>query len=307
MKNKYSNEKIIEKIKNVWGDRYDLSKISYNGIFKKIKIICPIHGNFEATPNNFINHRKGCPKCGHIEAWNKRGRITTKDFIKKANDTHSNKYDYSKVVYAGTHEKVCIICPEHGEFWQTPANHLSGNGCPKCANNVRCSTEEFIKKAKKKHGNKYDYSKVNYVDAHTKIRIICPIHGEFSITPNNHLKGEGCPVCKSSFLENETSNTLFDKNIKFIRQKKFDWLINNETNYKLSLDFYLPDYKAAIECQGRQHFEPVDFFGGEDKFFYNKDLDNKKRKLCEENNIKLFYINYSDNIKDKISEILDKL
>ena len=307
MKNKYTNEKIVERIKNVHGDKYDLSEVVYTGIFNKIKVICPIHGVFETTPNNFINQHKGCPKCGHIEKWNKRGRITTKDFIKKAREVHGDKYDYSKINYIGTHTKICIICPEHGEFWQTPANHLTGNGCPRCANNLKYSTEEFITKAKEKHGNKYDYSNVKYVNAHENICVICPKHGEFLITPNNHLKGEGCPVCKSSSLENETRKVLSDRRVNFIRQQKFDWLINEETNYKLSLDFYLPDYNAAIECQGRQHFEPIDFFGGSVKFNYNKELDNKKRILCENNNVKLFYINYNDNVVNKISEIINKL
>lgn len=307
MKNKYSTEKVIEKIKNVHGDKYDLSEVTYTGIFNKIKVICPIHGVFEITPNNFINQHKGCPKCGHIEKWNKRGRMTTEEFIKRAKGIHGNKYDYSKTNYKGYRDKLCIICPEHGEFWQTPCNHLIGSGCPHCANNIKYSTKDFIIKAQKIHGNKYNYSKVDYINAKSGVRIICPEHGEFLITPNNHLKGEGCPICKSSYLENETKNILTDKNINFIRQKKFDWLINDKTNYKLSLDFYLPDYNIAIECQGKQHFEPIDFFGGDAKFIYYKELDDKKRNLCKANNVNLFYINYDDNIKDKINEIIIKL
>lgn len=123
-------------------------------------------------------------------------RKTKEEFVKEANIIHNNKYDYSKVEYKNNNTKVCIICPEHGEFWQTPYKHLSGQGCPLCYGNKKSNTEEFIEKANKVHGKgTYDYSKVVYENNRKPICIICPKHGEFFQDPHNHLKGKGCPEC----------------------------------------------------------------------------------------------------------------
>ena len=135
---------------------------------------------------------------------------TREEFIKETTEKHGDKYDYSKVDYVNNYTKICIICPEHGEFLQTPSNHLSGQGCPKCkADKTRerliLSKEGFIKKARLVHGNKYDYSKVEYVNNRTKVCIICPEHGEFWQTPNHHLSGCGCPKCG---IENHCKNKL---------------------------------------------------------------------------------------------------
>lgn len=106
-------------------------------------------------------------------------------FLQKVLSIHGNKYDYSKVPESFLYkDKICIICPEHGEFWQNVGNHLYGNGCPKCADirgaYKRADTKEsFIQKAQSIHGDKYDYSKVDYINNHEKVCIICPIHGEF--------------------------------------------------------------------------------------------------------------------------------
>ena len=143
----------------------------------------------------------------------KTTRLTTEEFIVRAKKIHSERYNYSKTEYTNNHTKVCIICLEHGEFWQTPAMHLKGNGCPKCAkeknrNNRFDTTEVFINKAKMVHGDKYDYSKVEYVDSYTKVCIICPIHGEFWQTPNSHLQGRGCKKCVNKFDGQNGSHTL---------------------------------------------------------------------------------------------------
>ncbi|MEE3416938.1 MAG: hypothetical protein VZR53_16420, partial [Prevotella sp.] len=127
-------------------------------------------------------------------------KYTTDIFIEKAREIHADKYDYSKVNYVNNSMKVTIICPEHGEFEQTPANHLCGKGCLLCGrkqtiNKRSSNTENFIIKAKEIHGDKYDYSKVNYVNNSTKVTIICPEHGEFEQTPASHLRGSGCPKC----------------------------------------------------------------------------------------------------------------
>lgn len=128
-------------------------------------------------------------------------KLTREIFIEEAIKIHGDKYDYSKVVYIDIDTKVCIICPEHGEFWQSPYSHIrKGHGCQKCANKKigekRTHSREFIiNQLSYAHNNFYDYSKFNYVNDKTKGEIICPVHGSFWQTPNNHKKGHGCSKC----------------------------------------------------------------------------------------------------------------
>lgn len=144
-------------------------------------------------------------------------RLSKEDFIKRASNVHNNKYDYSKVEYINNRTKICIICPTHGEFWQKPSNHLSGQGCKKCYNDtagdsLRCAKDEFIENARKVHGDKYDYSKVEYVNNKTKVTIICPVHGGFTQRPDMHtIKGNGCKLCRSDSMKKKKFNVgVFD-------------------------------------------------------------------------------------------------
>ena len=167
-----------------------------------------------------------------------RNRLTTEEFVKRAKMIHGNKYDYSKVQYKNKKTKVCIVCPEHGEFWQTPYMHWRGSGCRKCGiESARIkrakSTEQFIKEARAIHGDKYDYSLTQYTGGETPVIIICPQHEKFLQIPNNHLFGkQGCPFCRESHLENQVSVVLKENNINFEPQKKFDFLGQK------SLDFF---------------------------------------------------------------------
>ena len=255
----------------------------YNGNKNYITVRCVKHNHVFKTKPNWLHAGIGCQKC-YDERRGATTRKTLDYFINESIKIHGNKYDYSKVKYVNSTTKVCIICPEHGEFWQTPNHHLRGQGCPKCSGRNK-TTESVIKEFKKIHGNDYIYDKVEYVNNSTKVLIICPIHGEFWQTPDKHLQGEGCPVCKSSKLERKVRNFLLENKIEFIRQAKFDWL------GKQSLDFYLPDYNLAIECQGEQHFK--EFTGGfEPKTNIDKRirLDIMKKELCDENSIKMLYV-----------------
>ena len=146
-------------------------------------------------------------------------------FIAKARERHGDKYDYSKVVYKNSTEKVCIICPEHGEFWQTPAAHVRGNQCPECANEKRgirkkWTKEIFIRRAKEVHGDRYDYSMVEYNGNEEKVCIICPEHGEFWQTPASHIFAKsGCPKCAHRGL---TRDELIEE-FKRIHGNKYDY------------------------------------------------------------------------------------
>lgn len=264
--------------RKVHGDKYDYSKAVYSFAREKICIVCPKHGEFWPTADQHLRG-VGCP-------WCKGGaRLTLDVFLQKAKDVHGEKYDYSKVKYRNAQTKICIICADHGEFWQTPNSHLRGAGCPKCIGRYK-TTEEFIAEARLTHGNKYDYSKTEYVDATTKVIIICPKHGEFMQTPIGHIRGAGCPKCASSHMEEDIRLFLTQKGIAFNEQQTFSWL---EWNDKLKLDFYLPDFRVAIECQGLQHFGPVDFFGGEEGYLDNSQRDEAKRELCLVNGVRLLY------------------
>ena len=226
------------------------------------------------------------------------------EFEEKARKIHGDKYDYSKVEYVNNKTKVCIICPIHGEFWQRPNDHLSGNGCKICNNEYKPTTEEWVEKAKKVHNNKYDYSKVEYVSAFSKVCIVCHTHGDFWQSPVNHLFGKcGCPMCnsnKKSVLERTVEKILNENSINYEREKTFEWLINKSNLY---LDFYLPKYCLGIECQGEQHYRPIEKFGGEKEFLKIKERDSKKLELCELNGINIIYINRK-NIKNDIINMI---
>lgn len=192
-------------------DQYKLKSCNENGIrilyFSSIE-----HENCITNDNEMIN------KVYDIMLNNKE------KFIEKSIKRHGEKYDYSKVEYTDSLTKVCIICPIHGEFWQTPQAHVRGNGCPKCANIKRGDTfrdtlEGFITKAKSIHKDKYDYSKVEYVNAMTKVCIICPTHGEFWMTPMAHLLGQGCPKCSGRGLSREEVIERF----KSVHMDKYDY------------------------------------------------------------------------------------
>ena len=212
------------------------------------------------------------------------------EFIREVQLIHHNRYDYSKVKYINNKTKVCIICPDHGEFWQIPSDHLNGKGCPQCAGNVRYNKDTFVEKAKIIHNDRYDYSKVQYVNAHTKVCIICPEHGEFWQTPNNHLNGNGCPLCKNrkignvlrdtveGFIEksnelNEITNCL---KVLLPQQRNREILRNRE------IDIYIPLLKLGIEYNGL-HWHSERLGKGKN---YHLDKLNK----CNEQGIRLIQI-----------------
>jgi hypothetical protein len=129
-------------------------------------------------------------------------KLTHNDFVERAGKIHGYKYDYSQVNYINTYTRIKIICPIHGEFEQTPDCHLRGYGCSKCGLAIMgrptLTTEKFIRRAKEIHGNKYDYSQVNYINVRTKVKIICKKYGIFEQSPFSHLRNHGCPKCGQS-------------------------------------------------------------------------------------------------------------
>ena len=174
---------------------------------------------------------------------------------------------------------------------------MRGQGCPGCANNIKSTTKEFIDKSIKIHGDKYDYSKVSYETKNIKVRIICSKHGEFEQLPRVHLRGHGCTICNNSKLELYMKNKLDDLKIDYVQNKRFDDCRNV---LPLPFDFYLEDLNILIECDGVQHFESIEFFGGDDRLSYQKKNDEIKNKFCEDNNIILYRVRTFSEIDETI-------
>lgn len=171
---------------------YGLVLDHYVGNNTKVPIICPVHGEFLVTPGNHYMG-KGCARCCSTYAY------STEELVEKARKVHGDRYDYSNVVYKTAKEKILIRCKVHGIFEQTPDSHIHGKGCAKCANRYTPTTEEWIERARKVHGDLYDYSNVVYKKAHEKVTIICSTHGPFEQEANNHLAGYGCIRCGNAY------------------------------------------------------------------------------------------------------------
>lgn len=319
-----NGNKFIENSKKKFGDRFDYSEVKYINCQTPITLICKEHGvRFNITPNVHLNSKfGGCKECHkkYIESTKKkkvrvklteeerkerRREYEKKHFIKKAINKFGNRFDYSEVKYINSDTQVNIIDKESNNevFSIKPSNFLSSAyGRPDKNARVNGTREEreenFIKRAKELHGDKYDYSKVNYVDTHTKVCIICPKHGEFWQLPATHLKtnrnGCGCPKCSHmvSKLEENVINRLTKEDIEFKTQ-----YINEKLFDKMRGDFFIKSYNVMIECQGKQHFEECNSFhksyGG--SLLGQIERDYNFNKSCKDANIKLFYyFNKSD-------------
>ena len=201
-------------------------------------------------------------------------KMTFKEFIERYLEIYGElKYEFDESTFVDSHTPMRVICPKHGEFWKAPRNILKYD-CWKCSYELRAqnntlTTDEFIEKALRVHGDKYDYSESIYSGTKIPITIICPEHGKFNQTPNDHLNGKGCPSCNESHLERDVKVLLNNHNIKYEWQFKTKWL------GRQSLDFYLPEYNLAIECQGKQHFG-VGGWGDNYDFKYVIESDLKK-------------------------------
>lgn len=120
----------VNRARLVHGDRYDYSSTEYKNMDSKVGIVCNVHGRFFQLAASHLNGN-GCNKCSTEEAAAKT-RHTTHQFINKAQLVHGDAYDYSKVLYTRAREKVEIVCPRHGSFWQIANDHIQGNKCPMC-------------------------------------------------------------------------------------------------------------------------------------------------------------------------------
>jgi len=247
-----STEEFIEKAKLIHGNTYDYSIVNYVNTDTNISIICRKngHGLFEQTPYKHLIGR-GCPVCGNL----KKGisqRKSKDDFIKQAKKVHTDKkYSYEKIDYRGDNKKIVVVCPKHGDFYQTPSSHLNGSGCPVCGryssiNKRKLGIKEFIERSNLKHNFYYNYDNVLYENARTHVKIVCPLHGEFLKTPSKHLQGQGCPKCsvknrkkplyrKSNYSHNKISFEEFKRKSRLKYKNKFSYILESD-KFNLSDD-----------------------------------------------------------------------
>ena len=280
------------------------NKYRYLGLENKYLIIeCPDHGVFKQYYDDHLKGR-GCSKC----KGNKK--LTQEEFLEKVKGIYGDLYDFSLFKYEGHSKKGEVICNRCGWHFFMSANNLlcKNQGCKVCNNEEArkrqtLTTGQFIERAKRIHGNKYDYSKVNYVNNSTKVEIICPIHGSFWQEPRNHIGSnrQGCPKCRASKGESQIRDLLDRYSIKYETEKSFPDLVDKG---KLRFDFYLPDYNLCIEYQGKQHYKETDLISKED-FIEGQLRDKLKREYCFSHNIDLLEIRYNENIKKRIIDRLN--
>lgn len=297
-------EKFIE-WKNECSEKLKTFEIlsEFKGMSKKIKLRCLICGHiFEITPYDFKRKKtRGCKICD-----NNNRRRNVNEFLEavKAKNKHFNDIIIGE--YKSKREKIDVTCKLCGHTHKyLPISLEAGCWCPSCKDSRLKTQEEFVSDLQKVHGNLISVID-SYIDDSTKIRFKCNKCGEiWKQKPRTLLNGHGCPKCKMKHLERDVQEAFKNDNIEF--QKQFDWLKHKG---KLFLDFYLPDYKIAIECQGEQHFMPIDFASnGKQWAIYNLEKnilrDSIKKQLCQNNGIKIIYYT-SKKIVDKIN-IFDKI
>lgn len=194
-KAKYTQKEVLDRFVEVHGNKYDYSQFSFQTLEGKSKVICKIHGPFSISAKHHWQRKQGCGLCA--------GRLLSlAERINQFKVVHGNKYDYSRFCTTRAEDKGVVICRLHGEFLISGRDHKQGKGCKQCGylknteNSKRKGKQEFVKKAKLKHGNKFNYSDLNYFGDDIKTEFKCPIHGPFLQTPKSHLKSEtGCWDC----------------------------------------------------------------------------------------------------------------
>lgn len=290
MSKRKTKDEFIKDAISKHGNAYSYDNVKYINANTLVDIICPKHGLFPLTPHDHLKGQ-GCKWCGIERRANKR-KLTLTDFISKANKIHTNKYNYDLVDYKDYKTEVKIICPIHGEFTESPQNHLQGCGCKECAKEYNSklfsdTREEFITKAINVHGNKYDYSLVEYKGSKVDVDIICPKHGVFQQKPNHHLSGSGCPKCSngSSLPEDEIIKVL--KNADKMQSKeeyikKCKLVHNNKYNYENVFITRMKDYITIIcPIHGEFWQTPSNHLRGEGCPICANSLSHCENEICE--------------------------
>jgi uncharacterized protein with PIN domain len=290
MAKKKSHEKFVEQVFEAVGNMYEVVG-EYIGNKTKIEmkhVICK--HEFPMRPNDFLSGRR-CPSCGGTM------KKTTEKFKGEVFELVENMYEVLGE-YENTYTRIKMkhnntSCSNH-EFEMSPNSFLSGVRCPSCAGNIKKTTEQFKDEVKSLVENSYEVIG-EYRNSYTRIKMkhnntSCSNH-EFGMSPKNFLRGQRCPRCNESKGEKEISNILDKLNIIYRPQFTFDDCRNIRP---LPFDFAIKDNNNDIIClieyQGEQHYEPIDYFGGEKNLTYVKNNDLIKKDYCLKNNIRLIVI-----------------
>ena len=285
------------------------------------------HGEFKVLPSNHIHGNRGCDVCSN-------NRLTKYTWLQKIKNSPYHKdadgdflYDYDKVPFdIKSDQRIKIICPKHSDFESTPKRHLQGRGCRDCYFEKRRDTkDEWIEKIKKsgfhqKDGELiYNYDNVVYKNGRTLVQITCPIHGDFLKTPQLHLLGVGCPDCSKQNRGEKNFEDYLKNNFKSYKtQKRFPLCVGNESRKTkrcttLPFDFYLPEYKTAIEIDGEGHFNPgfrggnTERYGFEERKQYDTIKNEFVKKGTDSDIDYLIRIAYLGGNTQKMIEDFEKL
>lgn len=298
-----TKEQALQRVIEIHGDNYDLSKFNYIDTKSKVTLGCKEHGFFEITFNKITTRKSGCQKCGMIKPSVTNIR-SLEDVLSESKVKHNNFYDYSKVIeYKGRKNKHIITCPIHGDFEQTFDAHLSGKGCVKCGHKkttevTKITQEQAIDTFKKAHGDKYDYSLVEYTVSADKINIICKTHGVFNQKANNHSQGAGCPNCVSSVSKAELEIREFLEQYENVSYNRRDLLTS-----KKELDIVIDSKKIAVEYNGVYYHSDL---------FIDSNYHIEKTKDCNKSGLRLVHIfedewTYKkDIVKSRLLNILNR-
>lgn len=316
IKHKITKEDFIEMAIKLYGeDRFDFSDMAYKTSKDSVKIRCNNCGSLiDITPYELLKRKHNpCKICYRMEC----NAIKSKKFIERSiKKFGEDSFEYSNLEYSSVLKRVNLHCNKCGnDIMIYPLCHLkSKTGCTVCSGSI-VTNEEFKKRSVSIYGsNAYTYFD-DYVNMHSIIKLKCNNCGYiFSVEAQNHLShNSGCPKCrKKKFALEENVKAILDKlKIKYKVYQTFEWLHTVSRGYQ-TLDFYLVDYNSAIECQGIGHFKPIDFAGrgsewAKETFLKSIERDKRKKRLCEENGVRLFYVNYDDNAETRINEIISSL
>lgn len=209
----------IERANKMHNNKYNYELTIYTHSHEKLAIKCSEHGIYMQTAADHLNG-KGCRQCS-----NEKHILGSDTFIKRARFVHGNLYGYDSVEYINFITPTNIRCFQHGIFMQRPGNHLAGEGCIKCRPMPQM---EFIRRSLEKHGDRYDYSLVNYIGSKHDVIVICKKHGLFEQRADAHMDGSGCPRCVKSvsimelkWLKSLNCTTLERQATKTINGKRF--------------------------------------------------------------------------------------
>lgn len=270
-----TKQELLDLYRSKHGEYYDYSLLDLeNKINGKVRIICPEHGEFLQSHNDHI--RVGCPQCGYKKVKTKLSKVLVQG-IEDLKFQFGHLFDFSNADYKNSGSVLDLKCKTHNFFFRNTSYHIvRGAGCPECKKEKvsakkKLGTEEFIKRSVDKHGNKYDYSLVEYKTLIDKVEIVCPDHGSYYQKPREHLRGHGCPICASTTVSAVSQKWLNSFGIDLLREHK----INHEFGY-YSVDGYDPNTNTVYEFYGDYwHGNPAQF----DPDKVNPSLDKKFGEL----------------------------